>query len=126
MTNENLKRLLKIAAKYEFTDLMYWNPSLDFYINCNDMFAWGCADLESISSDSDLDLLEDSCKDAHELNADFAYQGAYLYICRRRKMRPQGAFYKHIEAEFHPLIDACGPFRPSQFGNPVASGSEDK
>lgn len=33
-------------------------------------------------------------------------------------MRPQGAMYKHLAKELHPLFDSAGPEREVNMGNP--------
>jgi hypothetical protein len=46
--------------------------------------------------------------------------GCDLFVCRERKMRPQGAVYPE-DRRFWPLFDACGPEREVGLGNPHAS-----
>lgn len=107
-----VERLLKITATHDFCASISWTEELEFYVNCNDLFFWGCSDLEDISTDEDLDLLEKSFIDA-------PIYGAYLYCARRRKMRPQGAIYKSIPEEEVKFFDECGPRRECGHGNPV-------
>jgi len=45
--------------------------------------------------------------------------GLYLYVARRRGMRPQGAMYKHIEEKNWPLFNLCGPEREAGMFNPI-------
>jgi len=35
-----------------------------------------------------------------------------------------GAFYRYIEKELWPLLDACGPEREVGFGNPKSPGDK--
>ncbi len=115
-----VERLLKLTAKYDTTSELYWNDTdkgLKFYIICNDFFGWACADGEDIENEEDLTLLEQSLKDSE-------YYGQLLYCARRRKMRPQGAYYSWIdEKEWHLFdgcgeereIDACNPYKPGEY-----------
>jgi len=117
--------LLKLAAEYDFREDLYWNKDLRFLIMCSDVFAWGYADLESITSQEDVDLLEQCIKDCQVAGQFGEVYASQLYCAKKRKMRPQGAYYKHIEVkELWPLFDACGPEREVNFGNPKPRPSE--
>jgi len=75
---------------------------LSLWINCHDLFFWACADCEEFEP-----------KDLLELNR--AYQdspenGAILWVCRIRKMRPQQLYYKYLKND-KKLFDACGEER---------------
>lgn len=113
MNDEAIRALLLVLAEHEVHESVWWNCSLQFFVGCNDVFAWGCADAEPIESGHDIDALDQACKDA-ELN------GPWLYCARKRKMRPQGALYKHIEPENRHWFDECGQERIVGIGNPVA------
>lgn len=113
MTPEGYRKLLILASDYDQYSSLYWNSDLEFFINCNDLFFWGCADLEPIL-DSDLEFLE-ACWKETELF------GSELYCARKRKLRPQGAYYKHMTPEIAKLFDACGPEREVGFGNPLSN-----
>ena len=89
------------------------------WINCNDFFAWGCADSESIESAEDLLLLAQAMSDA-DLAGDASW-GPLLYCARRAKLRPQGAAYPKNRGLW-PLFDACGPEREVGIGNPYRPG----
>jgi hypothetical protein len=88
-------------------------------INCSDMFFWGCADSEPIEAD-DVALLQSCFNDLKALDPQQAWyvHTGDLYCARKRQMRPQGAQYKHFNPIVWPLFNACGPHRPSEFGNP--------
>lgn len=92
---------------------LWWrkSPVLMLFVNCSDAFAWGCADLEQVTPDN-VDVLERSVEEA-------GMDGALLFCARVRRMRPQGAMYKHIAEERWPLFDACGPERATGLGNPL-------
>jgi len=118
LQGDSLNRLLKIFAEHDFQDCIYWNSDLEFFVNCSDLFAWGCADLEPIENDSDIDLLAECLQECPS-------DGLELFCARKRKMRPQGAMYKYFDEIVWPLFDSCGPYREACLGNPVASGSKD-
>ena len=107
------EQLLKLIAERDCYGVLFWNSDLEFFINCNDFFAWGCADAEPVQTPEDVGALERAFQDAGD-------DGPLLYCARRRGMRPQGAYYDHIEKEHWPLFDACGPEREVTFGNPKA------
>lgn len=113
----DLDRLLRIFA-FDNTDDLWWRGRdgastgpLEFFVNCNDVFAWGCADCEKIESDEDLDALD-------QAKADAPNDWPLLFVARKRKTRPQGAVYKHFDIESIPLFNACGPRREPGLGNP--------
>lgn len=83
-------------------------------INCNDVFFWGSADAEDLSPETlgDLDAAIADCHGDEE-------SGALLYCARRRGMRPQGAMYKYIPKNLWAFFDACGPYRETDFFNPM-------
>lgn len=115
LNSEEIERLLKLVHEHDDHYSLFWNEHLQFYIICNDVFAWACSDVEEITSDRDIDLLERSYNDTKAKG--YPDYGAMLYCCRHAKLRPQGAAYpKH--KELWPLFDACGPEREVSLGNP--------
>lgn len=115
--NPIIEPLLRVIAEYELHGEVLWYTDMKFFVNCNDLFFWALADGEPIETIQDVEALEQACKVAK-------YDGSSLYCARRRKMRPQGAFYKHFDKGSWPLFDACGPYRPVTFGNPVDRADE--
>jgi hypothetical protein len=93
---------------------------ITFFINCSDLFYWGCADGETVTKEN-IHILRESIKDLapYALNRQDA---SLLFCCRVRKMRPQGAFYKYFEKEVWHLFDAAGPER--EIGNENAPKPE--
>lgn len=77
--------------------------TINFWINCNDLFAWACADGEDFEL-SDLEDFKKAFKDSPD-------NGDILWCCRKRKMRPQGPCYKYFSKEEKKLFDAAGPKR---------------
>lgn len=116
MKDDFIRRVLVSAAKHDNTDDLHWNTDLEFYIICNDVFFWGCADAEGLTPET-VEEWERAMEDADRVGG-FAY-GGILYCARMRKMRPQGAYYDHIIVrELWPLFDACGERRAVGMGNP--------
>ncbi|MGW2721390.1 hypothetical protein [Streptomyces sp. NPDC001492] len=101
---------------------LFWRVDegqLRLYANVNDVFAWGGADVEPITSDT-LPALEQAYADLKAVGGeDYA---AELYAARQRQTRPQGAAYptKTHDAwrKICALFDACGPERAVGLGNP--------
>lgn len=110
--------LLKLIAEHEIIGDLFWTKDLNFYVVCSDVFAWGCAESESIDSQEDVDLFEQAIKDCKSKEFCGEEYADIVYACRKRKMRPQGAMYSHINPAIHPLLDACGPEREIDFLNP--------
>ena len=122
-----------------------------FFVNCNDFFAWAFADAVeitkggNITKDGDedggsIELLESTIKELKEKfpsgrgskgdfkagNLAIQWQADLLFCARARKMRPQGAFYKHLKPELHDLFNACGEERGVNFINPENQKGEYK
>ena len=85
-----------------------------YWVNCNDLFFWGCADSEEITEDNILDL-SNALEECEALGC--RNEGFGLFVARRRGMRPQGAAYPS-KPELVALYDACGPKRETGLGNP--------
>lgn len=111
--------LLKFIAYHEVHNLFWWNCDLHFFINCNDIFAWGCADAEAVS-EADLPALTECVNDCKAVGC-CEDDAMLLFISRKREMRPQGAVYKHLCTPSYALFNACGPHRESCLGNPIAT-----
>lgn len=120
--HEFITELLKILSWFEATDTVWWNTDLEFFVNCNDVFAWGCADAEQIT-EGNLSEFSRACEDTDE-GYNLSIWGPLLFCARMRKMRPQGAYYKHIDKKFHHLFDACGSERKINFANPQNQNGE--
>lgn len=106
--------LLKLAVKYEIEDNLLWDDDLSVAILCNDVFFWATADAEEITKETLL-ILEKSLEDDNR-------NGAILYCARQRKMRPQGAIYKHLDEDKWHLYNECGSEREVRPGNPHKPG----
>lgn len=116
--------LLRIMADDRYTDDcaiedLFWskdeNGVLSVSMNCSDIFAWGCADAEPIGPE-DLPDIEKARDDVRALapgihNLD-SLHWTELWCARKREMRPQGAFFRHIEDErIAQLFADAGPQR---------------
>lgn len=93
-----------------------------FFVNCNDLFDWGCADCEPLTPEN-FPELERAVADCQVISAGAngsmaMLNAASLFCCRRRGERPQGACYKSIDSLAWHLFDACGPLRAVGLGNP--------
>jgi len=93
VTDYILRDVINISADED-------TPSM--WVNCNDLFHWACADGEGFEL-KDLPELNQAYQDSPEF-------GDMLWVCRRRKMRPQQPCYKYLK-EDKKLFDACGDQR---------------
>lgn len=132
MKTENIIRLLKILAKHDGHEDVFWREDkegeLHFFVNINDVFYWATSDAEKIL-DEDLDDLEQAYNDSREAGKyRIGIYGSLLWVCRKLKMRPQGAYFYHISEEEWPLFLAAGPPRgkdKEMFGNPYPAPDEE-
>lgn len=124
MNTDLVMHVVTILADHDLYDEIYWERGPDGEriipsIICNDMFFWGFADSEPIELDQ-IGRVKQAIKDCDAVG-DEGY-GLSLFVCRARKMRPQGAFYSFIDRAMWPLFDTCGPERATGPGNPYAPG----
>lgn len=111
------------------------------YVNCNDLFAWACADAEEVTPEN-IELLEQAVADVTPLYEKWwSYpKGApeserpplvlkdyatSLFACRVRKERPQGPCYQSYPPELAALFDAAGPDRGAKREYKDALANED-
>jgi hypothetical protein len=117
---DDLKFITEVLAIWEKDVIdLYWRSGKDrvrFYVNCNDVFAWACADAVEITPEN-VHLLKKSLEDT---KGDAC--AGDLFCARVYEMRPQGACYSYYPKELWPLFDACGPEREVGFGNPYKAG----
>lgn len=107
-----LKSAIDLINEFDCHDDIHWNErdgKAYAWIICNDLFLWGSADGEEILPD-DFDSLR-------QAYADSEFHGGILWCARKRKSRPQGAYYAHLKNDAA-LFDACGPRRETGIGNP--------
>ena len=144
MTNEFILDVLTTFAPDDCSSI-WWRTDgeyapITFFVNCNDVFAWACADAEDITPES-LPILKQSIEDVRSVldidrfdrdrewriaNIDRCHWMSFsieLFCSRMRKMRPQGACYPMFK-ELWPLFDACGSEREIDEGNPCKPGEQ--
>lgn len=110
-------------------DGLWWRTDGEYapvtlFVNCSDLFVWGCSDSEEVDS-SNVHVLEQALADTLAISEKVAMFADILFCCRMRGARPQGAYYKHLPKELWPLLDACGPEREVDFANPVKQPSQE-
>lgn len=60
------------------------------YMNCSDVFAWGCADAEDVSSEEELKQLYDLC-------VKYPRYGGSIWACLKRNEKPQSPIEKKMK-----------------------------
>lgn len=112
--------VLRFVADEDIHGQLWWKfeeDGLHFFVNCNDMFFWGCSDCEELTP-ANLGILKQAFADCGERDS----HADLLFVARQRGLRPQGAAYSYIPREIWPLFDAAGPEREVEFGNPCRPG----
>lgn len=123
----------------DLTECIWWRTDdeykpVTFFVTCNDLFYWACADSEKLTPEN-LPMLTQAISDvrvADGVPLDFDDKrpvlpeymkqhwnnwyhsgslGAELFCARVRKMRPQQPCYKTWSPAVKALFDACGPER---------------
>lgn len=115
-------RVLAAVAAADLHDTVWWRVDggyapVTFFVVCNDVFAWGTADAEPITSDT-IDAFEAAIEDVKAVTDGDATFGPMLYAARRRHCRPQGGAYPS-DRRVWALFDACGPERELDNHNPT-------
>lgn len=93
--------------------LMVREEAIYLAVNCNDLFFWACADMEEIQQSELSELID--CLSMSPAN------GGLLWCCRKRKMRPQWAYYKYFNEYEASLFDEAGPERDDPDGRKQVS-----
>lgn len=88
------------------TERISEHPTMEVFLNCSDVFAWGASDAEQIRSESDLKRLV-----AH-LRRDPIY-GALKWACQTRNEQPQAPWVRRLKEvdAWTPLLDRLPPNR---------------
>jgi hypothetical protein len=113
------EEILCLFAEFDDYDSLFWfweGEKISFRVNVNDVFAWGVADAEIIEDEEDLPELRKAFEESEAANGIY---GAVLFVARKRKMRPQGAWMKDVSKGELALFSEVGPERETGFGNPV-------
>lgn len=122
---EFIRRVLAAFDTWHKADV-FWRvepAGVKFFADVSDVFCWGSADCEEVRRE-DLADLERARADLDALENGEPTCLAELYAARKRGQRPQGAWYRGLEAALRPLFDACGPLREVGLGNPSRHPSE--
>jgi len=124
-TTDTFEDALKILSAFEGqSGELFWRTSgefapVTFMVNCNDLFYWGCADAEPIVAADipDLEAAKDDMRKVYreEKKTNMTVYGELLWCARKRRQRPQKAYYKYFPETSHALFDACGP-EDEQYG----------
>lgn len=117
--NEYIMSILRLYDEYENQDELRWyfkDGKPVFFVNCSDLFVWGCADGEDILPD-DLPAMKQAHDDCVAADSLCSHYGPWLFAARKCKMRPQTCILKKMPDAIRPLFEACGPFREVGFGN---------
>jgi len=105
---------LKLCWDYdlqgEMVTIRYSMDEPEFWVDCSDLHVWGAAYGVKVTP-SDLPLLRE-CLDYNEI------EGHLLFCCKVYGLRPQGAYYTHLEPNMWLAFDMCGDYRKSGLGNP--------
>lgn len=94
------------------SDGLWWRTDGEYspitlMVNCNDLFVWGCADLERLDYDG-IDGLEQAIMDATKAGDGCREYGHLLWVSRRRGLCPQEPYFKCFPQAMHALFRACG------------------
>lgn len=117
---------------FDYCDQIFYRTDAEYAplyvaVNVSDVFEWGTADGEEITP-ADIPALRQSKVDAREAGEEFYF--GELYAARRRKRRPQGAFYNDRHTPIPPqlaaLFNECGPEREQTLLNPQKQRAEVK
>lgn len=115
-----INHVLRLVARHDIHNSLFWTSDLKFCVNVNDVFWWGTGDAEEITPEN-INALEQAILDCEKACDIGEVYGGWLFAARNRKLRPQGASYPE-ERELWPLFDACGPERTTGHGNPYKPG----
>lgn len=109
-------RVLELTQESEDLTWLVKDGRARFFVSCNDLFFWACADGEEITPDN-VELFAQAIADCRSIERSLEEWGGNLFACRVRKMRPQRPAYPQNEtndpdiAKLIALFDACGPER---------------
>ena len=113
-----MDKIKEFIKKNKIERSFYKSEGLENLINCNDFFAWACADCEEVKEE-DLPDLQRAIDDVIEAaGEDGRSWGTNLWVCRKREMRPQGAFYPGMPEAVRTFFNTAGPEREVNFFNP--------
>lgn len=138
---EFLKRVFGLYHRLDNTPPYWDGAGSEVWINANDLFSWGCSDAVEVTPEN-LPLLEATGAELEALGdvpapCYHSVTGALSYMdlpascwlddvfCARvRQERPQGAQYKRYPEAIKALLNACGPAKAIDLGNPYTEANE--
>lgn len=103
--NETKEKLEKLLTEDNL--FLHAGKEVRMSVNCSDLFFWACSDFEEITMEEIGDLI--NCYNETQF-------GGELWCCRKRKMRPQSAYYDLIPKTEWALFDAAGEERDDPDG----------
>jgi len=113
---ETILRAFRIFNGFDgpSSDGLWWRTDEEYapvklFVECNDLFYWGCSDCEELNDENIADL-EAAAEDCKKLTKKWR-DAHLLFCCRQRKMRPQKPYFGYIQEEVKPLFYAAGPER---------------
>lgn len=108
-----MEEIMKFVEENGLFGKVKWNSTdsgFKFFVECNDLFWESGYETEEVS-EKDLTLFKSSLEDSK--------YGIELFCCRKRGMRPQGAFYRNLSIQECSMFDECGQPRATGHGNPI-------
>lgn len=143
---ELLFEVAKLASDDAY-DSIRWHfdksGKMSLWVDCSDIFSWACSDAETLTAETFPELVQ-AIADVRWVNGE-CDDGFTLYVARRRKMRPQGAWFKYLKvtdrtpngkggwrveeneeltAQLHQLFNDAGPERGINLNNPRSQSDE--
>jgi len=119
-TFDEVYKLMQTFGRLDIDDITWYakkDGEIEVFVGCNDVFAWGCADMETIEP-GDIDLVGDIVSQLESIDTGLSSYWAILYISRKRKLRPQGIIYEGLPKQMIALLNDCGPEREIDICNP--------
>jgi len=108
---DDILAVLACISRNDIHESLWWRcdgeySPVTFFVNCNDLFYWACADCEPFTAE-DVAAMDAAIADAGPM------YGPSLWCCRKRAMRPQKPAYPTGDGaeKMARLYDACGPER---------------
>jgi hypothetical protein len=125
-TYDEIRQVIALVSQLDLDVTPYVDDAGEVHVclNCNDTFFWGCADAEDIEAE-DLPLLQQANDELTQVLGKYHNLADILFICKKRRMRPQGALYKLLPPKCWALLNACGPYRKVSTGNPEDIPNDD-
>ena len=99
---------IAILSFYEVVFPYYKDGHMCLAVNCNDVFAWACADAESIESEEELIAL------TKEVIKDTKY-GSVKWVAKKRNCKPQRPLINVMKSD-HLWCDEMESLPPNLYG----------